>query len=142
MVAGLQSAIAEPKRGWRRLALDQLAWVSYAGGPVLACPVLDIGKGGARLWGMTGEVPSAGEQLRIRLPNAPTLAARIAWTYGSEVGIAFEPETLEVAGEIYARVEELWDAARFARHQPSCPCAEGLDPIDPPSPVQLSGGFQ
>lgn len=44
VVAGLQSAIVVPKRSWRRLAFDQLAWVSYAAVPVLACPVLDIGK--------------------------------------------------------------------------------------------------
>ena len=142
VVAGLQSAIVVPKRSWRRLAFDQLVWVSYAAVPVLACPVLDIGKGGARLWGIPGAVPSVGEQLRIRLPHAPTLAARIAWARGREVGIAFQAESLEVAGEIYAGVEELWASARFARHQASCACAEGRDPLDPPSPVQLSGGFQ
>ncbi len=143
VVAGLQSAISLPKRGPRRLALDQLAWVTHAGGPVLACPVLDIGKGGARLWGVPGARPAAGEQLRMRLPNAPTLAGTIAWVRGSEVGVAFAPDSLRAAAEIYARVEDLWAAARFARHPPTCFCAEGSEALDPPAPVPaLAGGLR
>lgn len=136
VVAGLQSAIAMPKRWQRRLALDQLAWVSHADGPVLSCPVLDISRGGARLWGIPGALPSVGEPLRMRLPESPTLVARIVWAHGREVGIAFAPESLRAADEIYARVEELWASARVARHQPDCTC----DPLDPPAPVRLSGG--
>ena len=143
LVAGLQSAISLPKRGPRRLALDQLAWVTHAGGPVLACPVLDISKGGARLWGVPGAVPAAGEQLRMRMPNAPTLVARIAWARGSEVGVAFAPESLRAAAEVYAHVEDLWAAARFARHFPSCACTEGREAIDPPAPLPaLSEGLR
>lgn len=142
VVAGLQSAIALPKRGPRRLALNQLAWVTHAGGPVLACPVLDLGKGGARLWGVPGAEPAAGEKVRMRLPGVPTLVGRIAWANGHEVGVAFDPESLPAAAEAYARVEDLWAAARFSRHSPSCACAEGRDPLDPPSPVALSGGLR
>ena len=143
VVSGMQSAISVPKRGPRRLALDQLAWVTHGGGPVLACPVLDVSVGGARLWGVPGAVPAAGEELRMRMPNAPTLVARIAWAHGSEVGVAFSKASLHAAAEVYARVEELWAGARFARHQPTCECAEGSEALNPPAPVPvLTGGLQ
>lgn len=140
VLAGLQSAMAAPKRGQRRLALDQLAWVSHADGPVLACPVLDIGKGGARLWGIPGVVPASGQHLRMQLPEAPELVARIVWAHGHEVGVAFAKESLQAAGEIYARIEAPWASAGLARHPPSCACAEGSDPLDHPSPMRLAGG--
>src|SRR5262249_39940556 len=69
VVAGLQSAVVAPRRQQRRLAFDQLGWVNHGDGPILACPVLDVSTGGARLWGVPGCVPSAGEKIRVRLPH-------------------------------------------------------------------------
>lgn len=140
VVAGLQSAVAEPRRMERRLALDQLAWVNHEGGPVLACPVLDISRSGARLWGVPGGTPAAGERIRVRLQHSSTMIARIAWAHGREVGIEVTEESLPAAAQLYARVEAQWAAARFARHDPSCTCTGGGDPLDPPPPVRSAFG--
>ncbi len=140
VVAGLQSAVAEPRRTERRLAFDQLAWVNHEGGPVLACPVLDLSRSGARLWGVPGGTPAPGETLRVRLQHSTTMIARIAWAHGREVGIEFAEESLPVAGQLYDRVEAQWSAARFARHDPSCTCTGGGEPLDPPSPVRAASG--
>lgn len=144
VVAGLQSALVAPRRTQRRLALDQLAWVDHGDGPVLACPVLDISKGGARLWGVPGGVPSAGERIRVRLPHAQTLIGRIAWARGREVGIRYVPESLGPAGDLFGRVEAMWAAARVACHNPSCPCTNGGETLDPPHPFRQrrEGGFR
>ena len=141
-VAGLHLAAAAPQRAQRRLALDQLAWVSHAGAPVLACPVLDISRDGARVWGIPGRAPAVREPIRIRLPQAPTLAGTVAWARGREVGIAFAPESRTAARQLYSRVEQQWALARFASHNPACPCADGEAPLDPPWPSSpdLYGG--
>ncbi|MFN2549841.1 MAG: PilZ domain-containing protein [Myxococcales bacterium] len=136
VVAGLQSAIIAPRRKQRRLALDQLAWVDHGDGPVLACPVLDISEGGARLWGVPGGAPRTGERIRIRLPHAQTLVGRIAWARGREVGLEYVAESLNPAADLYARVESLWNAARVACHNPSCGCAAGAETLDPPHPLR------
>lgn len=140
VVAGLQSAVIYPRRQQRRLALDQLAWVSHDGGAVLACPVLDISRGGARLWGIPGAAPCAGEKIRLRMQQAPTLTAFVTWAHGREVGVAFAPESLDAAAGIYSRIESMWGESRFARHNPSCACTAGGAPLDPPSPMQTQAG--
>jgi hypothetical protein len=142
VIAGLQSAIASPRRQQRRLALDELGWVAHEGGPVVACPVLDMSKGGARVWGISGRAPSAGDKVRVRLPQAPTLSGRIAWARGREVGIAFSRQSLAPAAEIYARAEQVWAGARFARHDSACRCTTGGETLDPPSPVHAAGGLR
>jgi hypothetical protein len=134
VVAGLQSAVVTPRRRQRRLALDQLAWVNHDGGPTLACPVLDISRGGARLWGVPGAAPVAGERIRLRMLHGPTLSARIAWARGREVGVEHLPESLAAAAELFGRVEQLWAAARVATHDRACLCAAGGEVLDPPSP--------
>jgi hypothetical protein len=133
IVAGLH-LVGAPRRKQRRLAFDQLAWVEHEGGPVLACPVLDVSRGGARLWGIPGTRPAEGEPVRVRLPGAPTLIARIAWAHGREVGVAFAQEGQAVAERVYQRVEQMWSDARLAAHDPHCPCAEGGAALDPPLP--------
>ena len=135
VVAGLQSAVVAPRRAQRRLALDQLAWVDHDDGPVLACPVLDISLGGARLWGVPGGPPLAGNRIRLRLPNTQTMIGHVAWAHGREVGVGYAPESLGPGAELYTRVEALWAAARVACHNPSCPCTSGGETLDPPSPL-------
>ena len=50
---------------------------------------------------------------------------------------------LQAAAEVYARIEDLWAGARFARHQLSCECAKGSEALDPPAPLPvLTGGLQ
>lgn len=135
VVAGLQSALIAPRRLQRRLALDQLAWVDHDGGPVLACPVLDLSKSGARLWGVPGGAPMVGDRIRVRLQHAPTMTGRIAWAHGREVGVQFAPESAAAAADLFARVEALWAAAREAVHDYACACTEGGETLDPPSPA-------
>ena len=134
VVAGLQGAVVSPRRTQRRLALDQLAWVNHEGGPTLACPVLDISLGGARLWGVPGGPPAAGERIRVRMLQGPTLSGRIAWAHGREVGVEYLPESAAAAADLYRRVEQLWAAARVAEHDSACMCANGGETLDPPSP--------
>jgi hypothetical protein len=143
VIASLPSAIASPRRQQRRLALDELGWVAHDGGPVVACPVLDMSKGGARVWGILGGAPIAGDKVRVRLPRAPTLGGRIAWARGREVGIAFSRQSLTPAAEIYARAEKVWAGARFARHNSACRCTTSGETLDPPTPVRtLPRGMQ
>ena len=144
VVAGLQSAVVAPRRQQRRLALDQLAWVDHGDGPVLACPVLDISEAGARLWGVPGGAPVRGEKIRIRLPHTHTLIGRITWAHGREVGVRYLPESAEAAAELFAHVAAMWEAARVAWHNPSCPCTTGGATLDPPHPLgrRHEGGFR
>jgi len=143
VVAGLQSAVGAPRRLQRRLAFDQLAWVSHDGYPVLACPVLDVSRGGARLWGIPWAA-AAGEALHLRVPYEAELDARIAWARGREAGVTFAESSLERAGAIFQRVESAWAAARQAAHDRSCDCTRGGEPLDPPFPEhqQLGGGMR
>ena len=141
VVAGLHAASSAPRRSERRLAFDQLAWVEPERGPVLACPVLDVSRKGARLWGIPGEVPRRGDRVRVRLPGAPGLGARIAWAHGREAGIRFDEENEPAAASLYARVERMWSAARFASHDPRCQCASGGATVDPPAPPILRGAM-
>ena len=134
VVAGLQPALAGPRRAQRRLAIDQLAWVTHGDGPVLACPVLDLSLGGARLWGVAGPSPVAGKEIRVRPQQGPTLLGRIAWAHGREVGVQFAAESRPAAAKLFGRVESLWAAARFARHDPACACAAGGELRGPASP--------
>jgi len=134
LVAGLQLMATAPRRKERRLAYDQLAWVEHEDGPVLACPVLDLSRGGARLWGIPGRTPAPDGNLRVRLPGAPTLRARIAWAHGREVGIHFCEESQAAAERLYVRIEQMWRTARFISHDPRCFCASGGDAIDPAPP--------
>ncbi len=143
VVAGLQSAVGAPRRQQRRLAFDQLAWVSHDQYPVLACPVLDLSRGGARLWGIPW--PAApGEALRVRVPYEEELDAQVAWARGREAGVTFAESSLEPAGAIYRRVEAAWAAARVAVHDQACDCTHGAEPLDPPfpEPEQLGGGLR
>ena len=137
IVAGLHQVGLVPRRKERRLIFDQLAWVEHGGGPVLACPVLDVSRGGARQWGIPGNSPAAGESLRVRLPGGPTLRARIAWAHGREVGIEFAAEFQKDAERLYRRVEQMWSAARLASHDSRCQCASGESALDPPLPHRV-----
>ena len=134
IVAGLRLMEEAPRRKERRLAFDQLAWVEHEGGPVLACPVLDLSRTGARLWGVPGKDPAPGEEFWVRLPSAPTLRARVAWARRREVGIEFDPECQPDAEQLFRRVEQMWGAARFASHDTHCQCASGGSTLDPPLP--------
>lgn len=135
VIAGLQSAVRCARRTQRRLALDQLAWVTHQKGPVLACPVLDLGRGGARLWGIPGDPPAPGESVRVRMQQSPTLNARIAWARGREVGVEFAADSRAAAGATFARLEAQWAEARVARHDRFCLCVAGGDTLGPPWPL-------
>jgi hypothetical protein len=137
VVAGLQSALASPRRKRRRLAMDFLAWVQRPDGPTLACPVLDLSEGGARLWGVPGAPPAADDQLIIRMPETRAVRARVAWARGREVGIEFARDARAVAASVYARAADQWASARLALHPSSCTCANGGEPRDPPPPIAL-----
>jgi hypothetical protein len=134
IVTGLQVAAITPRRRERRLAFDQLAWVEHGGGPVLACPVLDLSRSGARLWGVPGGIPAPEQDLRVRMNGAPTLRARIAWAHGREVGVQFAGDSSPSAERLYQRVEHLWSSARLVSHDPGCRCAIGGIATDPPVP--------
>lgn len=132
-VAGLQSAVGSPHRHQRRLAFDQLAWVMHDGAQVLACPVLDLSLGGARLWGLPWQA-AAGDELRLRVPYESELRARVAWARGREAGVTFADASRPAAAAIYARIEAAWATARLAEHSLSCDCdfsGETADPVAP-----------
>jgi len=137
IVTGLQVAASAPRRRERRLVFDQLAWVEHMGGPVLACPVLDISRGGARLWGVPGISPERDHDLRLRIQGAPTMCARIAWAHGREVGVKFDSASQSAGERVYQRVEQMWGAARLASHSPLCRCATVVATNDPPFPARL-----
>ena len=140
IVAGLQSAVGSPHRHQRRLTFDQLAWVSHEGSPVLACPVLDLSLGGARLWGIPWAA-QPGDPLAIRLPYEDKLEAQVAWARGREIGVRFDAESLASAATTYARMEAAWSNARLALHDPACACESGGAMVEPPSPdYQRLGG--
>jgi hypothetical protein len=134
VVAGLQSALIAPRRTHRRLAMDLLAWVSRDKGPTLACPVLDLSEGGARIWGIPGTPPARGDELLIRLPESRAARARVAWARGREAGIEFTGEARPVSEAAFARAARQWASARLAIHDPACTCASGGETRDPPPP--------
>jgi hypothetical protein len=138
VVAGLQSGLPAPRRTHRRLAIDLLAWVSRESGPTLACPVLDLSDGGARIWGIPGKPPAPEDELLIRLPGSRAVRARVAWAHGREVGIEFSRDARPVAEAAFARAAEQWASARVAIHDPACTCANGGETRDPPPPPGMN----
>lgn len=138
IVTGLQVAASTPRRRERRLVFDQLAWVEHVGGPVLACPVLDFSRGGARLWGVPGVNPARDQDLRLRLQGSPALSARIAWAHGREVGVQFSADSQPAGERLYQRIEQMWSAARLATHDSNCRCASVVATNDPPFPSRFS----
>jgi hypothetical protein len=101
--------------------------------------VLDIGRGGARLWGLPWP-PQPGDALQIRLAYVEELAGRVAWARGREAGVTYAGSSLPAAEAAFRVVEAAWDTARLALHDPACDCESGGRVLEPPFPEGARAG--
>jgi hypothetical protein len=120
------------ERSELRLASDQLVLAEPHALPALLCRLRDVSHGGARLAAMPSDAGSAGQSMRVALPEASPEGAqleayaRIIWAEQGEAGVQWngDPDTRLAVRRLLHNAQQEWDDAKTAVHPPDCRCIQ------------------
>ena len=138
----LEKLNRQPSRSEPRIASDQLVLAEPDGLPALLCRLRDVSERGTRLAAMPADAGSAGQRIRVALPEAGPGGAqleaygRVAWASQGEAGVEWnggDLATHTAVRRLLRGAQHEWEDARTAIHPPTCRC------IGPRRPVVLLG---
>ena len=127
----LEKLNEQPSRSEPRLASDQLVLAEPEGLAALLCHLRDVSEGGAKLAAMPADSGSAGQRIRVALPEAGPggmqleAYGRVAWAGRGEAGVEWDGGDLAThmaVRRLLRSAQHEWEEARIAIHPPNCRC--------------------